>query len=146
MRYEYWLAAIPILTDRKKRLLREEYGDAKAVYYIEEIQLRFLDYIEEREVEAILRAKKTKDVEKEWELLADQNIRFVPYYDGEYPERLLQTADPPYALYVKGSLPRQESASVAIVGARKCTSYGEQMALEYGERSEEHTSELQSPS
>jgi DNA processing protein len=133
VRYEYWLAAIPILTDRKKRLLREEYGDAKAVYYIEEIQLRFLDYIEEREVEAILRAKKTKDVEKEWELLADQNIRFVPYYDGEYPERLLQTADPPYALYVKGSLPRQESASVAIVGARKCTSYGEQMALEYGE-------------
>ena len=42
MRYEYWLAAIPILTDRKKRLLREEYGDAKAVYYIEPESVNFV--------------------------------------------------------------------------------------------------------
>ena len=40
--------------------------------------------------------------------------------------------DPPYALYVLGSLPDENVKSAAIVGARNCTSYGEQMALQYG--------------
>lgn len=38
----------------------------------------------------------------------------------------------PYALYVLGSLPDENVKSAAIVGARNCTSYGEQMALQYG--------------
>lgn len=133
MKYEYWLASSVSLTDRKKRLLREEYGDARAVYYIEEIQLEFLNFLENKDVEAILRAKKAKDVDKEWERLIGQNIRFVPYFSKEYPGRLAQISDAPYALYVKGCLPKEENLSAAIVGARKCTPYGEQTALEYGE-------------
>ena len=133
MKYEYWLASSVSLTDRKKRLLREEYGDARAVYYIEEIQLEFLNFLENKDVEAILRAKKAKDVDKEWERLIGQDIRFVPYFSKEYPGRLAQISDAPYALYVKGCLPKEENLSAAIVGARKCTPYGEQTALEYGE-------------
>ena len=132
MRYEYWLAALPTLSDRKKRLLREEYRDAKAVYYIEEIQLRFLNFLEEKDVEAILQSKREKNVEEEWDRLISQNIRFVPYFSEEYPRRLSQIADAPYALYAKGKLPLEGCPNVAIVGARKCTPYGEQMALEYG--------------
>ncbi len=132
MEYEYWLAAIPNLSDHKKRLLREEYNGGRAVYYIEEMQLRFLQFLENKDVEAILQAKKVMDAKKEWESLVKQKIRFVAYFSEEYPKRLLQIADPPYALYVKGSLPKEETLSAAIVGARRCTPYGEEMALEYG--------------
>lgn len=138
MEYEYWLAAIPYLSDYKKRLLREEYKEGRAVYYIEEMQLRFLQFLDERDVEAILQAKKEIKAEKGWEYMQKQNIRFVPYFSEEYPEKLLQTADPPYALYVKGRLPQEETFSAAIVGARKCTPYGEEMALEYGKYLAEH--------
>lgn len=133
MMYEYWLAAIRGVSARKKRLLREEYGEGKVVYYIEEIQLRFLDFLDDKDIEAILNARKDKDIEKEWERLAEKNIRFVPYFAEQYPNRLLQTDDAPYALYVKGHLPEEGCFNVAIVGARRCTPYGEEMALEYGE-------------
>lgn len=131
--YEYWLASITAVSGRKKRLLREEYGTGKAVYYIEEIQLRFLEYLEDKDVEAILYARKKKQVEQEWEELSKKKICFVPYFSERYPARLRQVDDAPYALYVKGCLPEEDGASAAIVGARKCTPYGEEMALEYGE-------------
>ncbi len=39
MIYEYWLAGIKEITDLKKQKLREVYGSAKAIYYIEETNL-----------------------------------------------------------------------------------------------------------
>ncbi len=133
MMYEYWFAAVAGVSDRKKRLLREEYGEGKAVYYIEEMRLRMHQFLEDKEIEAILQARKGHDVEKEWRELEKKNIRFIPYFADEYPKRLLQIGDVPYALYVKGKLPAEDCLSIAIVGARKCTPYGEELALEYGE-------------
>ncbi len=138
MKYEYWLASIPHLSDCKKRLLREEYKEGRAVYYIEEMQLRFLPFLGEQDVEGILAAKKEIKIEKEWECLLKQNIRFVPYFSAEYPKKLSQLPDPPYALYVKGRLPEEGVFSAAIVGARRCTPYGEEMALDYGKCLAEH--------
>ena len=34
MIYEYWLAGIKEISDRKKRILRETYRSGKAIYYI----------------------------------------------------------------------------------------------------------------
>lgn len=131
--YEYWLSAIRPLSDKKKRLLREEYGDGKTIYNIEEIHLRFLNFLESRDVDTILRSKKEWEIERCWEKLQEQGIRMIPYFSEEYPKKLTNISQPPYALYVKGSLPRENQVSVAIVGARRCTHYGEQIALEYGE-------------
>ena len=116
MEYEYWLAAIPCLSDEKKRLLREEYKEGRAVYYIEEMRLRFLPFLDDRDVEAILKAKKEIQVEREWECMTKQNIRFIPCFSEEYPKKLLKIPDPPYALYVKGKLPEEDRPGVAIVG------------------------------
>ncbi|WP_286152633.1 DNA-processing protein DprA [Sporofaciens musculi] len=138
MKYEYWLAAISCLSDSKKRLLREEYKEGRAVYYIEEMQLRRLPFLKDKEVEGILAAKKEIKLQREWEGLIEKNIRFVPYFSEEYPKKLSQIGDGPYALYVKGKLPKEGSLSVAIVGARKCTPYGEEMALDYGKYLAEH--------
>ncbi len=138
MEYEYWLAAIPCLSDEKKRLLREEYKEGRAVYYIEEMRLRFLPFLDDRDVEAILKAKKEIQVEREWECMTKQNIRFIPCFSEEYPKKLLKIPDPPYALYVKGKLPEEDRPGVAIVGARKCTPYGQELALDYGRFLAEH--------
>ncbi|MDY2613999.1 MAG: hypothetical protein SOV77_08270 [Lachnospiraceae bacterium] len=67
MMYEYWLSAIRPLSDKKKRLLREEYGDGKTIYNIEEIHLRFLNFLESRDVDTILRSKKEWEIEKCWD-------------------------------------------------------------------------------
>lgn len=50
----------------------------------------------------------------------------------EYPERLRILEDMPDKIYVAGELPEDETPSIAIVGARNCSSYGQNMAYEYG--------------
>ncbi|MBI2405769.1 DNA-protecting protein DprA [Candidatus Microgenomates bacterium] len=47
--------------------------------------------------------------------------------DKNYPERLRQTDDAPIVLYIKGEL-KNVDVSVAIVGSRKITSYGREVA------------------
>lgn len=132
MMYEYWLAALSGVPAKKKKLLREKSGSAKEVYNIEEKQLYMMGILMEKEVQAVVKAKK-KDMKGEYIRMGEQGISFVPYFSEKFPERLKVTPNPPYALYVKGKLPEEGKISAAIVGARRCTHYGEAMALKYGE-------------
>lgn len=54
-------------------------------------------------------------------------VRILLRGEDDYPESLLQIPDPPLALYVLGSVRREEPA-VAVVGARKSTVYGRTQA------------------
>ena len=46
----------------------------------------------------------------------------------DYPKRLMNIPDPPLILYYKGCLPKEDKPSVAIIGARECSMYGEKVA------------------
>ena len=51
-----------------------------------------------------------------------------------YPKRLEELAGMPYALFFIGEMPQEGISSVAVVGARRCSSYGEKMTLRFVER------------
>ncbi len=134
MLYEYWLASMKGISDKKKKRLRETYGSGKELYYIEEKNLESGYFLKEKDVETLKKAKKETGLEKRFRELEEKQIRFVPFFHKDYPEKLAKYEDSPYAVYVKGELPKEGEPSAAIVGARRCTAYGEQMALEYGEK------------
>lgn len=133
MMYEYWFAKIRGIGPVKKRRLREYFGDAKTIFNIEETKISLLDFLSEKERNVLKESKLETMLEKEYRNLEKEKIKFIPWHEPEYPERLRNISNPPYALYVKGSLPAEEKKSVAIVGARNCTPYGETMAMEYGQ-------------
>ena len=60
-------------------------------------------------------------------LLRD-NIHWTHLNKKDYPYRLKNIGDPPLMLFYKGKLPEEERPSVAIVGARECSPYGEKTA------------------
>ena len=45
-----------------------------------------------------------------------------------FPEQLRTLFLPPFVLYYYGSLPREEEPSLAVIGARNCSVYGEEIA------------------
>ncbi len=51
--------------------------------------------------------------------------------DKEYPEILNKIDKPPKQLYIKGNIELLKTPSVAIIGSRKCTEYGEKMAKKF---------------
>lgn len=132
MMYEYWLARVNGISAEKKERLCKIFGSAKEIYNnIEETKLLSLSFLGEREVHALLDAK-NGSFEREYEEMNRREIRFIPCFSKEYPKRLKEISGYPYAVYVKGTLPKEGEMTAAIVGSRQCTPYGEQMALEYG--------------
>lgn len=142
MKYEYWLARIKGIPMKKKCLLRDKLKTAEAVYYIEDTRLQKLRFLNEQEQNRIMQAKKIKNPEAEYEKLREKGIQFLPWFSPGYPKRLREIPDFPYALYVKGKLPDEEGKKVAIVGARRCTSYGEKYAVDFARVLAEHGVEI----
>ena len=64
----------------------------------------------------------------EQEKAARLGARLVTPVDAEYPKRLLQIYDPPLALYVQGEIQSRDERGVAIVGSRRTTHYGREVA------------------
>ncbi len=56
--------------------------------------------------------------------LADTNNHVVTLADTEYPQALLQTADPPPLIYVKGRRELLNQPAIAVVGSRNATAQG----------------------
>ena len=54
---------------------------AEAIYYIEETQLKKIEFLNESEQDKILKAKR-QDPEKEYESLCEKGIRFIPTFYG----------------------------------------------------------------
>ncbi|MDR0727776.1 MAG: DNA-processing protein DprA [Puniceicoccales bacterium] len=55
---------------------------------------------------------------------------FIPYGLTEYPPALSAIENGPIGIYVTGEIPAEQD-TVAIVGSRKCTFYGEKLANEF---------------
>ena len=63
--------------------------------------------------------------------LAEPGNRLLTLADTDYPARLLEIADPPPLLYIKGDARHLSAASIAIVGSRNATPQGVQNAAAF---------------
>ena len=61
-----------------------------------------------------------------------ENIKLINYDDKEYPNNLKQLYDMPISLYVKGNIENLNSFSLAVIGCRECSNYGEIVAKTIG--------------
>ena len=65
----------------------------------------------------------------------DRNgVQIITPEDDEYPSLLSEIYDPPSVLFCKGTLPKELSLPIAMVGARNCTDYGKEVAELLGEQ------------
>ena len=68
------------------------------------------------------------DVEAELDLADKLGVRIITLEDEAYPNLLSRIDDPPPLLYVKGTLLREDTLAVALVGSRNCSLYGQEQA------------------
>ncbi len=133
--YAYWLMCAPIGDSAKSRLLLR-FGRPSGVFEASEKALldsnlsigkkeRWIAYIKERQEE---------NVKREYEELQIKAILFYPEYHPHYPAKLLSIPARPFGIFVKGKLPDVRQRSLAIVGARDCSEYGQYVARHFAEK------------
>lgn len=113
------------------RKIYEYFQSFSGIFNIEEKELGQAGILKPRQVELFLKWKtRCPACLEEYQRLPSMGISLVSMVEEAYPRRLLSIYDYPAALFVKGSLP-ESGPMVAVVGARGCSAYGEQLAEEF---------------
>lgn len=127
------LSAIPYLGAMKIRLLIEKFGSAVSALTTMPDQISLLPGFE-RIVPYWQRWQKNRDWEQDLALAHQQGVQIIPFTDPSFPKLLLEVSDHPVLLYVKGNLKSQDKRSIAIVGTRNASIYGNEMSRSIGEQ------------
>src|SRR5215467_14793505 len=125
-----WLALTltPGLASRLCARLLKQFGSPEGTFRASRVALESC-HIPGETVEAILKKKAFPRAEKE--LAGIRKIAgcsLLNWTEPEYPQTLLQIYDPPVLLYIRGDPQVLSLPSLSIVGTRKPTVYGAQMA------------------
>jgi len=126
-----WIALnmTPGVGPRVTARLLEHFGSAEAVFDAPRRELALLRLTPET-IESIANQDLHKRADEEIEKVRKLNGEILVLDDGVYPALLRETYDPPVTLYVKGAWAEcLEAPCVAIVGSRRCSTYGQNAAL-----------------
>jgi DNA processing protein len=128
-----WLAMTmtPGIAARLSARLLKEFGSPEAVF---KASLRGLEACDlpAPAAQAIFKKQSFWRAEKEVAAIRRIGCKLVNWKEPEYPQALLQIYDPPVMLYVHGDSSILNSPSLSIVGTRRPTIYGTQMAERMG--------------
>lgn len=132
IKYDCFLCSIPEIMTGKRRRLLDYFGTPEHIFKAGKKELEQVPYLTEKDVVRILSCQTEDYLELLRKTLTRQNISFVTEKEKAFPERLKRISDPPYGLFYKGSLPKDSQPAVAVVGARKVTEAGKQIADKFG--------------
>ncbi len=88
--------------------------------------------------ETLLRLRRDVRLPELWARWQQQGITVLTWEDAAYPHRLKQVETAPPVLYVKGTLAPEDDWAMAVVGTRKVSAYGRQVADEIAALLAEH--------
>lgn len=121
------LATIPGIGARRLAQLTSEFGSAAAVLEASDQQLSHVDWLTGRSRALLRGASRPRAASLEQHAAAAGQSLLVPS-DPPYPSRLRSIPDPPPILFARGDLSLFAKPTVAIVGSRRHTRYGADVA------------------
>jgi DNA processing protein len=124
-----WLALTmtPGIAARLSARLLREFGSAEAVFRAPLTRLEACN-LTAPVAQAIFHKQTFWRAEKEVDAIRRIGCRVVNWLEPEYPQNLLQIYDPPVLLYVRGDATILNAPALGMVGTRRPTIYGTQMA------------------
>ncbi|MFH2038013.1 MAG: DNA-processing protein DprA [Chloroflexota bacterium] len=127
----YWLGfnLVKGIGAVRLRALKEYFGDLAVAWEATSSQLLETG-LSPRIVENIIKIRTSVNLENYYENIQSKGINVVISDEDNYPDRLKEIDQPPPVLYIRGKIEEDDFWSVAIVGTRRVTAYGRQVADE----------------
>ena len=131
---KYWVGfnIVPSIGPAKVRALLDCFGDLGTAWHAGTGALRQAG-MDRRAIENLNRLRGQIDLDAEMEKLDRHHVTVLTWEDDAYPSLLKQIYAPPPVLYVRGTLTVDDEWAVGMVGTRRATSYGKQVARMLGE-------------
>jgi|LSQX01.2.fsa_nt_gb DNA processing protein len=130
LKYWVWLNTIYGLGSIKTAKLLKIFSEPENIWNSSYNDLLGCNFLNKNDVEQLQK----KDLKPANEIIKScdtKNIDIITMDNPRYPKRLKEMPDPPYVLYIKGSVPDDNLWHIGIVGSRKATYYGRSLAEEF---------------
>ena len=126
---KHWVAfnRIPGVGRARYAALEAYFGTLESAWHAGSAELRRAG-LDRRTISSIQARRPAIDPDAVMSDLLARQITPLTWHDSRYPERLKQIYDRPPVIYVRGEIKEQDDWSIAVVGTRKPTTYGEEMA------------------
>lgn len=124
----YWLAfhRVPYIGPARLRRLVETFGSLERAWSAPVSELQRC--LEDRARAELVKARAELDVAVLYRQVVDSGVQITTPVDLSYPSLLSEIPAPPPVLYYRGELLETDRTAVAIVGTRRVTPYGREMA------------------
>lgn len=125
----YWVGfnIVPQIGPMRLRALLDHFGTLEAAWNAESCELQAAG-LDRRSLANLLSARRALDLDRELERAERAGVTILTWEDSRYPSRLHEISAPPPVLYVRGSLTPDDEWAVALVGTRRPSTYGLEMA------------------
>ena len=122
------LNLVPGLGPRTVAVLLEHLGSAEAIFDCPFERLLSIPGVGPKLAGAIRSHRDFSTAHREWNRCRAAGVQLLLHADPKYPTRLHEIVDPPHLLFCRGEVAAIDQWSVAVVGARRCTTYGRRQA------------------
>ncbi len=109
------------------RALLDAFGDIRAAWEAPRSALEDLG-LDRRALRSFLKVRRQVDLDLVVKKIAAKGAHVLTWDHDAYPALLKQLPDSPPVLYVRGELTPADEWAVAVVGTRKATTYGKEVA------------------
>jgi DNA processing protein len=111
--------------------LRDHFGDLAIAWQAPSDALQAAG-LSSKLAERVIQVRSGVDLDNYLERVNKQGIEIITWDDVLYPPRLKEIDQPPPVLYLRGSLIPEDIWAVAVVGTRRISTYGRQVAEDVG--------------
>ncbi len=127
-KYWVWFSRINILNCLQKERLIEKFETPENIWKLSKIELQEKTDLSECEIDEILKKEYREDLEKYVDYMRKNDIKMITILDKNYPLKLKHIYDKPVILFARGNIDLLSEKSIAIVGCRDCTEYGQNIS------------------
>ena len=126
---KYWIAFNRVRRVGRARvaMLEAHFGSLSEAWGASSAQLQQAG-LDRRTAATAVRSRSRIDPDAEMERVQRAGVTALTWHDDGYPPRLKEIYDKPPVLYVKGEILPEDERSLAVVGTRRPTAYGREVA------------------
>ncbi|MCH7787609.1 MAG: DNA-protecting protein DprA [Chloroflexi bacterium] len=126
---KFWIAfnRVPHIGRARFMVLESYFGTMERAWHASGSELKDAG-LDSKTAQLAVTGRATIDPDAEFERLAKNGVNAFTWHDESYPFRLKEIYDLPPVLYVRGTLSPEDERSVAVVGTRKASAYGREVA------------------
>ncbi len=110
------------------RALLDRFNEPQAILSATKADLMQVEGVGDEVARSIISWREKVDLDGELARIEKAAVHVVTRDEPEYPKNLREVYDPPIILYVKGTLSERDALAIAVVGSRRTTLYGQDMA------------------